>query len=64
MIETDMLYAYVKKEDWLKPAANKLFPNLGEFNRLCLKRLSQDMLFQNGSVSTDELIARWPNSNR
>jgi hypothetical protein len=23
MIETDMLYAYVKKEDWLKPAANK-----------------------------------------
>ena len=24
MIETDMLYAHVKKDDWLKPAAEKL----------------------------------------
>ena len=28
MIETDMLFAYVKKEDWLKPAANKLLPKI------------------------------------
>ena len=40
MIETDMLYAYVKKEDWLNPSANKLLFKIikGEFNTVYASR--------------------------
>jgi len=40
MIETDMLYAYVKKEDWLKETARKIVSKIvkGEFGRVYVPR--------------------------
>jgi predicted nucleic acid-binding protein len=63
MIETDMLYAYVKKEDWLKPAANKLLSKIikGEFNTVYASRETLHEIYyvsKQEGVSTDELIAR------
>ena len=63
MIETDMLYAYVKKEDWLKPAANKLLSRIisGEFGCVYASRESLHEIYyvsKEEGVSTDELIAR------
>ena len=63
MIETDMLYAYVKKEDWLKPAANKLLSKIikGEFNTVYVSRETLHEIYyvsKAEGVSTDELIAR------
>ncbi len=63
MIETDMLYAYVKKEDWLKPVANKLFSKIikGEFNTVYVSRETLHEIYyvsKQEGVSTDELIAR------
>ena len=63
MIETDMLYAYVKKEDWLKPAANKLLSKIikGEFNTVYASRETLHEIYyvsKQEGVSMDELIAR------
>jgi predicted nucleic acid-binding protein len=63
MIETDMLYAYVKKEDWLKPAANAVVSRIvkGEFgivyaSRECLHEIYY--VSKEEGVSIDELVAR------
>ena len=63
MIETDMLYAYVKKEDWLKSAANKLITRIvqGEFGVVYASRESLHEIYyvsKEEGVSPDELIAR------
>ena len=63
MIETDMLFAYVKKEDWLKPTANKLMSRIikGEFGIVYASRESLHEIYyvsKAEGVSTDELIAR------
>jgi predicted nucleic acid-binding protein len=63
MIETDMLYAYVKKEDWLKPVANKLLSKIikGELNTVYASRETLHEIYyvsKQEGVSTDELIAR------
>ena len=63
MIETDMLYAYVKKEDWLKPTANKLISRItrGEFGTVFASRETlHEICYVSKAegVSTDELIAR------
>ncbi len=63
MIETDMLFAYVKKEDWLKPTANKLISRIisGEFGIVYASRESLHEIYyvsKAEGVSTDELIAR------
>jgi predicted nucleic acid-binding protein len=63
MIETDMLYAYVKKEDWLKPAANKLLSKImkGEFGSVYASRETLHEIYyvsKQEGVSVDELIAR------
>lgn len=63
MIETDMLYAYVKKEDWLKSVANKLLSKIikGEFNTVYASRETLHEIYyvsKQEGVSMDELIAR------
>ncbi len=63
MIETDMLYAYVKKEDWLKEAATSLMNRIvkGEFGEVYASRESLYELYyvsQKEGVSIDELINR------
>ena len=63
MIATDMLYAYVKKEDWLKTAANKLVSRIikGEFGTVYASRETLHEIYyvsKAEGVSTDELIAR------
>jgi predicted nucleic acid-binding protein len=63
MIETDMLYAYVKKEDWLKPAANKLLSKIvkGEFGTVYASRETLHEIYyvsKQEGVLVDELIAR------
>lgn len=63
MIETDMLYAYVKKEDWLKTAANKLISRIikGEFSTVYASRETLHEIYyvsKAEGVSTDEQIAR------
>lgn len=63
MIETDMLYAYVKKQDWLKQTAHALISRItkGEFGQVYASRESLHELYyvsQAEGVSLDELIAR------
>ena len=63
MIETDMLFAYVKKEDWLKTAANKLLSRIikGEFGTVYASRETLHEIYyvsKAEGVSTDELITR------
>ena len=63
MIETDMLYAYVKKQDWLKETANKIISRIikGDFGQVFASRESLHELYyvsKEEAVSTDELIAR------
>ena len=63
MIETDILFAYVKNEDWLKPTANKLISRIisGEFGIVYASRESLHEIYyvsKAEGVSTDELIAR------
>ena len=63
MLETDMLYAYIKKEDWLKETATKIFSKIikGEFGEVYVPRECLHELYyistQEG-VSKDELIQR------
>lgn len=63
MIETDMLYAYVKKEDWLKETANSLISRIikGEFGQVYVSRESLHEIYyvsKEEGVSNDELINR------
>jgi predicted nucleic acid-binding protein len=63
MIETDMLYAYVKKEDWLKETANKLLSRilLGEFGEVSASREALHEIYyvsKEEGASIDELIKR------
>lgn len=63
MIETDLLYAFIKKEDWLKDAADKIMKRIvnGEFgtvyaSRECLHELYY--VLKNEGVTLDEYITR------
>ena len=63
MIETDMLYAFIKKEDWLKDTANKLISRIikGEFGQVYTSRETLHEIYyvsKEEGVSTEELIAR------
>jgi len=63
MIETDMLYAYVKKEDWLKAAADNLFSRIisGNFGVVYASREALHEIYyvsKAEGISTAELIAR------
>jgi predicted nucleic acid-binding protein len=55
MIETDMLYAHVKKDDWLKPTAEKLMRRIahGEFGNVAASREALHELYY---VSMEEGI--------
>ena len=63
MIETDMLYAYVKKDDWLKETARNLISRIikGEFGQVLVPRECLHEIYyvsKEEGVSTDELINR------
>jgi predicted nucleic acid-binding protein len=63
MIETDMLYAYVKKEDWLKDTAKNIITRIikGEFGQVYASREALHEIYyvsKEEGVSPDELIAR------
>jgi predicted nucleic acid-binding protein len=63
MLETDMLYAYVKKEDWLKETAKNIISRIikGEFGQVYVPRECLHELFyvsKEEGVSMDELINR------
>jgi predicted nucleic acid-binding protein len=63
LIETDMLYSYIKKEDWLKPTANAIIARIikGEFGSVFASRESLHEIYyvsKEEGVSLDELIAR------
>ncbi len=63
MIETDILYAYVKREDWLKPVAVKLIEKIerGELGTVYTSREALHELYYvsvEEGVSLDEFIAR------
>lgn len=63
MLETDMLYAYVKKEDWLKQTAASLISRIvkGEFGPVYASREALHEIYyvsQEEGVSADEIIAR------
>jgi predicted nucleic acid-binding protein len=63
MIETDILYSYVKKEDWLKTDANKLISRIinAEFGTVYASRETLHEIYyvsKAEGVSTDELITR------
>ena len=63
MIETDVLYAYVKKEDWLKPTANAVMLRItkGELGTVYASRESLHEIYyvsKEEGVSMNELISR------
>lgn len=63
MIETDMLYAYVKKEDWLKTTAYNIISRImkGEFGTVYASRESLHEMYyvsKEEEVSIDEYISR------
>ncbi|MEM3441968.1 MAG: PIN domain-containing protein [Candidatus Bathyarchaeia archaeon] len=63
MIETDVLYAYVKKDDWLKPAATYVISKIacGEFGVVYASRESLHEIYyvaKEEGASPDEIIAR------
>ena len=63
MIETDMLYAYVKKEDWLKTTAYDVISRImnGEFGIAYASRESLHEMYyvsKEEGVSVDEYISR------
>lgn len=63
MIETDMLYAYVKKEDWLKTTAYNVISRImkGEFGTVYTSRESLHEMYyvsKEEGVSIDEYISR------
>ncbi|MEM1512007.1 MAG: type II toxin-antitoxin system VapC family toxin [Candidatus Jordarchaeales archaeon] len=63
LIESDVLYAYVKADDWLKPVARKLIKMIEEgcFGEVYASREVLHELYYvsvNEGVSLDELISR------
>ena len=63
MIETDMLYAYVKKEDWLKETANGIISRIikGEFGQVYVSREILHEIYyvsKEEGVSNDEIVNR------
>lgn len=63
MIETDILYAYVKKEDWLKDTAKNVISRImkGEFGQVYVSRECLHEIYyvsKAEGISTDELINR------
>lgn len=64
MLETDVLYAYVKKKDWLKPVADKLVAGISE-GKLGVVNVSREVLHELYYVSAaedigiDEVISRF-----
>lgn len=63
IIETDMLYAFIKKSDWLKPTATKLIERIakGEFGTVCASRETLHEIYyvsKEEGISSDELITR------
>lgn len=63
MIETDILYAFVKKEDWLKETAKNIFSRIieGEFGEVFASRESLHELYYvsiEEGVSINEIINR------
>jgi len=63
MIETDMLYAHVKSDDWLKPAAEKLMGRIGrgEFGVVSTSREALHELYyvsMEEGVDLESYIAR------
>ena len=63
MIETDILYAYVKSKDWLKPIAEKLIDMIerGVFGKVYVSREVLHELYyvsMNEGISLNEFIYR------
>jgi predicted nucleic acid-binding protein len=63
MIETDMLYAHVKSDDWLKPIAEKLMERIarGDFGAVSTSREALHELYyvsMEEGVDLDSYIAR------
>ena len=63
MVETDILYAFVKKEDWLKETAKNIFSRIikGEFGEVFASRESLHELCyvsREEGVSINEIINR------
>lgn len=63
MIETDMLYAYVKKEDWLKKVAKNLMLKIvkGELGTVYASREALHEMYyvaKEEGISIDEYISR------
>lgn len=63
MIETDLLYAFIKKDNWLKAIANKIIKRIdnGEFGIVYVSRECLHELYyvsKEEGVSLDEYIAR------
>jgi predicted nucleic acid-binding protein len=63
MLETDLLYAYVKREDWLKPVASKVIRDVAE-GRYGVVHVSREALHElyyvsmHEGVSLDDYITR------
>jgi predicted nucleic acid-binding protein len=63
MIETDILYAYIKKKDWLKTTASAVISRIinGEFGIVYASREALHEIYyvsKEEGISIDELIAR------
>jgi predicted nucleic acid-binding protein len=63
MIETDMLYAHVKTEDWLKPTAEKLMGRIahGDFGTISTSRETLHELYyvsMEEGVNLESFISR------
>lgn len=64
MLETDVLYAYVKDEDWLKPTADRLVTMIAE-GKLGPFYVSREVLHElyyvsaAEGVSLDEIVSRF-----
>ncbi|MCS7097823.1 MAG: PIN domain-containing protein [Candidatus Methanomethyliaceae archaeon] len=63
MVETDILYAYIKKDDWLKPIANKIMTKIvrGDLGKIYASRESLHEIYyvsRAEGISIDEIIYR------
>ena len=63
MVETDLLYAHIKREDWLKPTADAVMSRIvkGEFGVVYASREALHEIYyvsREEGVSADEFIAR------
>ena len=63
IIESDLMYAYVKKQDWLKPTADIIFNAIieGKLGSVHVSRMVLHELYyvsKNEGVDLDEYIAR------